>query len=290
VENNLWNICETDKEPKKSRVNFFRGKNPTEERDDYLLELIHELGPSNMEYAKVIDLDTNYELRFSDDDSIVVKVLRLAMPQDLTSHMKRVAMSYTSSMSNCNTRAVQTLHIGAKEITPNRNQSNYFNGAKRVWGMDKGNTKEQVVAFLPELLFADQILKIVDPQGHIDKCKIDSKYRLAQTCFTRAAINSSICQLHRDHGVGLDVLLYAGQWEKGHLLLPQFGLQIRLQPGDVVIMDSRIFHEVSKSYGRRYSAVFFTKTHNEVSGVGNSLCIPEELEWLSKKNFGLHIQ
>jgi len=50
-------------------------------------------------------------------------------------------------------------------------------------------------------------------------------------------------------------------------------------------MDSGLFHYVTDFVGPRYVAVFFTKTHNEVSTVGNVLEVPEELKWLSNTMF-----
>jgi len=44
-------------------------------------------------------------------------------------------------------------------------------------------------------------------------------------------------------------------------------------------MDSGLFHYVTDFVGPCYVAVFFTKTHNEVSTVGNVLEVPEELKW-----------
>jgi len=80
--------------------------------------------------------------------------------------------------------------------------------------------------------------------------------------------------------------MYGGEWIGGELVVPQLKLKIKLNPGDVVVMDSNLFHEVLTSRGHRYSMVFFTKTHNESTEAGK-LEVPKDLLWLSSKNFGL---
>lgn len=90
-----------------------------------------------------------------------------------------------------------------------------------------------------------------------------------------AAINTGSCTLHRDFGVGLDVLFYAGNFYWGELVLPQLQLKIELQEGDVVVMDSGLFQNVEQANGPRASMVFFTKMHNELSTAGNELKVPD---------------
>jgi len=85
----------------------------------------------------------------------------------------------------------------------------------------------------------------------------------------------------------IDVLIYAGDFDKGELCIPQLGIKVHLKKGDVVILDSRLFHEVLRHYRTRFSMVFFAKKHNKVSDKGNVLTVPEDLEWLSCKNFRL---
>jgi len=52
-------------------------------------------------------------------------------------------------------------------------------------------------------------------------------------------------------------------------------------------MDSVLFHQVERVVGTRFSIVFFTKNHNEISSGGNRLEVPPGLDWLSKPNFGM---
>jgi hypothetical protein len=115
---------------------------------------------------------------------------------------------------------------------------------------------------------------------------VHRQYRLANTCFTRAAINSTDCRMHQDFGVGLDVLFYGGKWSMGgDLIIPQLGIRIKVRAGDVVIMDSGLFHKVLNFEGTRYVIVFFSKTHNEISKTGNKLFVPKDLSWLSNDMF-----
>jgi len=81
--------------------------------------------------------------------------------------------------------------------------------------------------------------------------------------------------------------MYSGEWINGELCIPQIGIKVVLQKGDIVILDSRLFHEVLRHYGTRYSLVFFAKHHNAISSKNNILHMPNDLEWLHKKNFGL---
>jgi len=114
--------------------------------------------------------------------------------------------------------------------------------------MDNGQTMEEV-EILPELLFADKVLKTFCPDIYSKMVNTnDVDVRMAQTCFTRAAMNSSECTLHRDFGLGIDVLLYTGDFRKGELCVPQLGIKVYLKKGDIIIMDSRLFHEVQRAY------------------------------------------
>jgi len=154
--------------------------------------------------------------------------------------------------------------------------------------LDKGRTREEMEAILPELLFADKLLNKFCPEIHDEMVKgVNQTYRLAGTCFTRAALNSGDATTHRDFGIGIDVLLYTGDWLDGELCIPQLGIKVSLQKGDAVILDSRLFHEVLRHYGTRFSMVFFAKKHNAISAKLNNLYVPQELEFLSKVNFGL---
>jgi hypothetical protein len=110
---------------------------------------------------------------------------------------------------------------------------------------------------------------------------------MAHTAFTQMAVNQTECSIHRDNCFGLDVLLYGGTWVGGGMEIPQLGITIELQQGDVIIMDSILFHQVQRKAGTRNSIVFFTKKYNETSSKGNILKVPKNMNWLYKNNFGL---
>jgi len=156
------------------------------------------------------------------------------------------------------------LHFGAKEFNPSKHQLRFFDNNPRVWKLDAKITKPDVVKFLPELSYADKLLEKVYPEIHKTCKKIPTKYRLAETSKNQFAVNTRESAMHRDFSVGLDVLMYAGNWYGGSLEIPQLNLRINLQAGDVVIMDSVLFHQVERVVGTRFSIVFFTKNHNEM--------------------------
>jgi len=146
--------------------------------------------------------------------------------------------------------------------------------------------KKQTQVFLPELEFVEKFTQSTFKESHREKIeKVAACFRLGGTCFTRAAVNFGECQLHRDSCLGLDIIIYGGNWVGGELVIPQLKLKIKLSAGDIVVMDSYLFHEVLTSRGHRYSMVFFTKTHNQMSDAGE-LAVPKNLHWLSQKNFG----
>ena len=178
--------------------------------------------------------------------------------------------------------------MGTKEFNPSKQQLRFFNNNPRVWKLDSKITKSDVTQFLPELLFADKVLKKTYPQIH-KNCvtSVPAKYRLAETNANQFAINNKECALHRDFCFGLDVIMYGGNWHGGALEIPQLNMRINVQAGDVVIMDSILFHQVERVVGTRFSIVFFTKNHKEQSGAGNMLAVPPELSWLSKPNFAI---
>jgi hypothetical protein len=262
--------------------NFHRGKNTNESREDYAISISKAFGKQSLDDFETITRD--YAVNYS-DGKIAVRVFRKIVPEELTEHFHRVANGFAPQMGECHTRAAQTLHLGAKEYTPNRKQQAKM-GGKRIWRQDKGIGKEQTTAILPELLFADHILHQVSPSSYKLKMRVHGRYRLGNTCFTRAAVNCTNCKIHRDTCVGLDVLLYAGEWYwGGELVIPQLGIRITIQPGDVIVMDSGLFHFVTDFQGRRYVIVFFTKSHKQESAAGNVLMVPKDLSWLSKEKF-----
>jgi len=262
---------------------FHRGKQFGETPEEYSLSVCEALGLDSSDGFKKISGD--YGVDYA-DGHVAIRVFRSLVPQKLTEHFYQVAASYRGAMKQCQTRNAQTLHLGAKEYNPNAQQKD--NGmATRSWMQDAGITKEQTKALLPELLFADKVLKQVSQNSYDEKMMISSKFRLAKTCFTNSAVNSTNCRIHRDFGVGLDGLMYAGKWAMGgDVIIPQLQIKIQLSPGDYIVMDSGLFHMVSDFQGTRFVAVFFTKTHNEISSrTGNVLLVPEELQWLSNDMF-----
>ena len=148
-------------------------------------------------------------------------------------------------------------------------------------------TNKEVMAILPLLLCANSVMKMACPEIYNEMVQTDRDFRLAGTCFTMGAVNSSDCTLHRDYGKGLDILMYGGDFIGGELCVPQLGIKVLLQKGDLVILDSRLFHEVLRFYHSRYSIVFFAKPHHKISKKKNTLEVPEDLKWLSKENFSL---
>jgi len=267
--------------PRKTYKKFHRGINKSESREDYGLSIVEALGQTvidnlKMEYGNI---GINYK-----DGKIALRVFKGLMPEQLRTHFYAIANYSQGNMASCSTRRVQTIHLGAKEYTPNLKQQSKF-GSKRVWTQDGNVTKEHTVAMLPEILFANDILKQVSKECHASKMKVPSKFRMATTCWTRVAINSTNCRFHRDFCQGVDILIYAGKWVMGgYLIIPQLGIIIFIQPGDVVVLDSVLFHKVSDFEGTRFSAVFFTKTHNEYSNSGE-LVVPDNLKWISNEFF-----
>jgi len=261
--------------------NFHRGKSEKETREDYHLSIAEAFSKLSLDKPKTIS--ENYAVDYA-DGNVALRFYKSIVPQKLTGHFYRVAMSYRGGMNECDTRRTQTLHLGAKEYNPNSDQQEKM--PKRVWTQDMGVTKEQTKAILPELVFADNILQQVSQPSYNLKMGIDSTYRMARTGFTRAAVNSANCKLHHDIGVGLDVLMYAGKWAwGGKMVIPQLGIEIEMQPGDIIVMDSGLFHMVTDFQGTRFVVVFFTKHHNKISNSGNVLVVPENLLWLSNPLF-----
>jgi len=268
---------------------FFRGLQEGETRNNYNKAVFEAIDVEKcLGKLQSIVVDENIGYNYS-DGSPCVYVFRNATPQPLQEHFLQAASSLGSgSYQTCSTRRVRTAHLGPKEFNPGANQLEFYNYEKRVWTLDRGIEKDHVVSFLPELVFADKVLQLVAPKTHT-KCvsKIESTFRMAQTAFTQLAVNQSDCSIHRDFCFGLDVLLYAGDWLGGALELPQLGITIELKQGDIIVMDSVLFHQVQRIAGTRYSVVFFSKQKNEVNPIsGLKLYIPDDLQWLSKPFFG----
>jgi len=274
--------------------NFFRGINRSsdnpESRETYNLEVYKAIGVGKcLGNLNKINPMENVTYNYA-DGNLCVSVLRQAVPRDLTGHLLRTALALSPTFRHCPTRNVSTLHLGPKEFNPGKNQRAFYNGKQRVWTLDKDVIAEHVLALLPELIFADKILAKMAPNTHKQCLTINALFRLATTAFTQMALNSSECTIHRDFCFGLDVLLYAGEWVGGALEIPQLDIMIELQPGDVVIMDSILFHHVQRKAGPRFSIVFFTKNHNEESQSGLKLEIDLATKWLSQPYLGQNIK
>jgi len=247
--------------------------------------VIDAFGEISLSDFKTLD-SGDYGIDYA-DGNIAIRVYRASVPEKLTDHFYRVANGYRGHMQGCATRACQTIHLGPKEYNPNKKQQPVME-AKRVWRQDKGVAREHTVALLPELMFAHQVLMQAAPKTFKAKMSIDLNFRLAETCFTRAAVNCTNCRLHRDFCVGLDVMMYAGLWKwGGDVVIPQLRIKIVVKPGDIIIMDSGLFHMVTDFHGTRFVVVFFTKRHKKRSKAGNLLLVPENLAWCCKRMFGV---
>jgi hypothetical protein len=81
----------------------------------------------------------------------------------------------------------------------------------------------------------------------------------------REFLYNRLSELHTD---GLDpqlgwaILIALGDFKGGHVHLPQLGLRVRLQPGDVVLIRGRVVkHEIEEwTDGQRISVPHFTHT------------------------------
>jgi len=227
-----------------------------------------------------------FEIRYK-DGSLCVAVFRNVVPPEITEHMTSKAEKLTGSLKQCGTRLAFSTHFGGHEYNPRKKQQDYYDGKKRIWKLDDGTTKDNVQEFLPELLLANDILKKVAPDIYERCISVPGVFRMAQTAFTRSALNITECRMHRDNDLGLDVIFYGGDWVGGNLRFPQLDLDIYLKPGDIVVMDGALFHLVTPIAGDRISLVFFTKRHNKESKSKEILEVPEELAWLNMKNFGI---
>jgi len=70
-------------------------------------------------------------------------------------------------------------------------------------------------------------------------------------------------------------------WSGGAFLVRCMGLRICVRPGDVLIFESRLFHEVESVLGVRFSVVSYCKKEKLD---GKSL--PRDMTWLSSPHFG----
>jgi len=257
---------------------FFCGQKKFERQATYGLAVANAIGEDTLKNLKEVSGD--YGIDYA-DGNIALRVYSDLVPKSVTEHFYQAAESYSGRMQQCANRHAQSLHLGPKEYNANMIQRGKDENPMppRVWCQDGAITKEQVQAILPELLMADCILKQVDPEGYKHKKELKHKYRLARTCWTRAAVNSTNCRYHRDRCRGLDLMMYAGSWADGGLIyIPQLGVKIKVKAGDVVIMDSKLFHKVDDFEGIRYVMIFFTKSYVEKS----------KKNWLYSQSSGRH--
>jgi hypothetical protein len=268
---------------------YFRGKKEGETDKEYILAGWREIGAEACSGSSLLDIPYGQEFKLNFmDGTPAVHVYRGAMSPGLTKHFLHVSKTITKGFLQCKTRGARTVHLGAKEYNPTTDQQQLKTRVVRQWTKDRNVQDEDIQKILPELTLADKILGMVSPNTHNKCCsQVPEQYRLAKTAFTFSTLNTSECSLHRDHCFGLDVILYAGDWEGGGLELPQILKRIMLKPGDAVVMDSILFHQVQKKAGDRVSISFFTKNYKEKSAANNILEVPSSLVWLSTKNFGL---
>jgi len=251
------------KKNRDSFSNFFHDKHMDESRGEYVKKVVEEIGFRQCLGVVPIRSD-EFEIRYK-DGSLFFAVFRNVVPTEITEHLTGSAKKMTQSLRQCGTRLAFSTHFGGHEYNPRKKQLDYYDDKQQVWKLENETTKDNVQEFLPELLLANDILKKVAPHIHKRCTTVPEIFRMAETAFTRSALNVTECKLHRDHDLGLDVIFYGGDWLGGGLRLPQLDLEVDLKPGDIVVMDGILFHSVTSFAGERISLVFFTKRHNIVS-------------------------
>jgi len=76
-------------------------------------------------------------------------------------------------------------------------------------------------------------------------------------------------------------------WMGGAFLVRMFGLRVPVQPNDVVLFNSNLWHEVDSTTGVRFSLVSYCKQFGSISGGLQDTHVPEDIQWVFTPDFGL---
>jgi len=76
--------------------------------------------------------------------------------------------------------------------------------------------------------------------------KVPDDLKIAGTAFTTVTVNKNLrTACHRDEGdllQGTGCMATLGQWQGSELVIPQFGLAVNYQPGDLLLGDVHLWH------------------------------------------------
>jgi hypothetical protein len=97
----------------------------------------------------------------------------------------------------------------------------------------------------------------------------------ANVLLLKIFVDRSACLLTYLHGP------FQNRWMDGAFLVRIFGLRVPVNPRDVVLYQSQLWHEVAPTTGVRLSLVSYCKEFP------SNTYAPENLDWVFKSDFGL---
>lgn len=76
-------------------------------------------------------------------------------------------------------------------------------------------------------------------------------------------------------------------WRGGEFVVHMIGLRFVVQFLAILSFVAQLWHEVDDVEGVQGSVVSYTKWFGRLDDKGHSIKVPDDLKWVSEKNFGL---
>jgi len=265
--------------------------------------LAEKTGRHRFEHPFALPIDGDIRL-YDCKGRVLLCTYRQVYPPALHTHMNQLL-----------TNLYERDHPGLKEGNDSRD-SGYLKGAlhygPHVYDRDTEKIDEKPSIFrlyaeaekdlpgfyatLPHWHYVDKFIKKHEPGVAAEIADVNLHHvKVAGTCMNALAFTFHPVSGHRDKkdcSAGLITCLRgppsAAPWTGGSFIIRMFGLKVPVRPGDHILFDSRIWHEVSKTSGVRFSVVAYADRIGSVEYGLNHIHFPEDLmDWLTDENFNL---
>lgn len=138
-----------------------------------------------------------------------------------------------------------------------------------------GSHPEVLQAAEPFIREGDAVFKAVLPREYAmqlaEVLKVPAKFRIAETAFTTVTVNKNFrTACHRDKGDlrnGMGCMAALGEWEGYEFIIPEYGLMVDYQPGDLLLADVHLGHgNGPKGEGERVTTVMYCRERMHLCG------------------------
>lgn len=266
--------------------------------------LAERTGRHRFRHPFALPIDGDIRL-YDRNGKVLLCTYRQAYPPALHSHMNQLL-----------TNLYERDHPGLKEGTDNRDkgyQKKALHYGPHVYDRDTEKVDDKLSIYrlykeaednlsgfhstLPHWHYVHNFVRKHAPSVLEEIDVVNShKVKVAGTCMNSLAFTFHPVSPHRDKkdcAAGLITCLQgppsASPWTGGSFVIRLFGLKVPVRPGDHILFDSRIWHEVSRTSGVRFSVVAYAdRIGSEEFGLDHIYFPTELMDWLTDENFNLN--